>query len=152
MVVGIGLRASILWSLTECMFLSFVVFVIGRGITGGGFWSGCGGGFVGYSEFDMDDFEHRIALLNVSRGWTAAMLVMVLEGLPKDASLVRVQDSDYRNSHLLYFESCKFKVVPEGHTMVEIRPVFYKDGENQTISLVSIDWPIDVDFPALKRA
>lgn len=103
----------------------------------------------------MDDFEHRIACLNVNRGMSSAMLVMVLEGLPKDARLVRVQDVDYRNSHLLYFQSCKFKPMLEGNCIENIVPVFHSelspDGESRTMSLESVEWPIEVEFPALKR-
>ena len=104
----------------------------------------------GYDDEQEKD-QHRIAGLEIFHRFSARDLAGIFASLPKDARLVRANTVDYNNAHILYFHSARFKAIPRyGETGI-IRATFSKQ-ENGEVTVDDVEWPVEVEFPALKKA
>ena len=95
----------------------------------------------------------RIAYFDVSHIY-ARHLSQILDKLPRDAKLVRAMDQEYRAGQRFHFESQFFKEVPFGNEMEHIEVTLHREElQNGDIDYVvkEVDWPIGVEFPALKK-
>ena len=94
--------------------------------------------------------QHRIASLEISHGFRAHDLVGVFASMPADARLVMVTSLDYNRIHMLYFQSSRFKFNPSYRDFGVIKATFSKQ-ENGEMTVDDVEWPLEVEFPALKK-
>ena len=103
-----------------------------------------------------EDSTRRVAFVRFETYVSPREMAMVFACLPSDAVLVRADFAVDAVEHLFIFRSSRFKIVPVGERPSEILPEweweYSDDGNSRKISGVKVEWPIQVEFPGLKRA
>lgn len=103
---------------------------------------------------EQDKYSRRIAVLKIPYRMTSELLAQVFELVPKGAHLVEVHSIDSSMNFQFFFRSDKFKPVPFGddceEITVELEYKFIDEGNRRPV-VKSINWPIEVEFPGLKR-
>ena len=100
-----------------------------------------------------ENYKRRVARVEIPMECPAHLITMIFAKLPDDAYIVRVQSEFDSLEHNIYFRSSRFKAVPRGESVPIIKPTYEShigDDDRRVYDSVEIEWPIEVDFPALR--